>query len=65
MNKPTSLGFEIRVSLLRETEKAWQFILPGLPESPSRTFWVPKSQAEYKNGVLELPEWLAKEKDLL
>lgn len=50
------------VHLHTETEKAWLVSDTGVRAD---AVWVPKSQAELEDGVLTLPEWLAKEKDLI
>lgn len=43
-----------------ETPKAYK-ITDGV-----KTVWVPKSQVEHDgNGVFTMPEWLAKEKELI
>lgn len=49
------IACEIRV----ETDRAW-LIYDG-----ERTVWIPKSQCERVDGGLEMPEWLAVEKELL
>lgn len=50
------------VQLHAETEKAWLVSDTG---ERADAVWVPKSQAELEDGVLTLPEWLAKEKELI
>lgn len=50
------------VCLHAETEKAWLISDTG---ERNDAVWIPKSQAELADGVLTLPEWLAKEKDLI
>lgn len=50
--------------ILRETERAWQFI-PAM--DPARTkHWLPKSECEWDpaHGEMWVPAWLAREKDL-
>jgi hypothetical protein len=51
---------EIAVILVGESEKAWKVDAGG--EKPA---WLPKSQCEFEDGTLTLPEWLAKEKGLI
>lgn len=48
--------------VLRETDKAYQIDHGG--REPA---WVPKSQVEWDktDGTMTMPEWLAKEKDIL
>lgn len=55
---------DLEVELRHETDKAW-LIYDGKIEQ-----WIPKSQAELDlksdvRGTLTLPEWLAKEKELI
>lgn len=42
------------------TEKAWAF-----KNLKDVVVWIAKSQAEYEDGTLTLPEWLAAEKELV
>lgn len=53
---------ECAVQLHHETPKAWLVSDDGEKEN---AVWIPKSQAEMANGLLTLPEWLAKEKGLI
>lgn len=50
------------VQIHAETEKAWLVSDTGERKD---AVWVPKSQAEFEDGVLTLPEWLAKENELI
>lgn len=50
---------DVAVELKHETKKAW-LIYDGVVET-----WIAKSQAELHDGILTLPEWLAKEKRLI
>lgn len=52
---------DIACELRGETEKAWR-VFDG-----ARTVWVPKSQCEFDadSGTLTMPEWLAKDKELI
>lgn len=50
---------EVAVQVHHETSKAWLVSETG---SEPDAVWVPKSQCELHNGVLELPQWLAEEK---
>lgn len=57
----------VEVRKCAETEKAWCF---KAPFAGKKDVWVPKSQAEFTPGergfgVLELPEWMALEKELI
>jgi len=62
MSKSSQL-VDISGQVVHETVKAW-FFFDGL-----RTVWIPKSQGEvYHEGkvtTLTIPEWLAKEKELI
>lgn len=44
-----------------ETEKAWRFF------DGTRTVWLPKSQCQWDEDdkVMTMPEWLAKDKELI
>jgi hypothetical protein len=53
---------DVAVHLHRETANAWLVSDDG---DVARAVWVPKSQAELADGVLTLPEWLAKEKKFI
>jgi len=53
---------ELEVQVLTETRHAWLVSDTG---ERKRTVWVPKSQAKLSAGVLNLPAWLAKEKELI
>jgi hypothetical protein len=50
------------VQVHHETAKAWLVSDDGVREG---AIWIPKSQAELADGVLTLPEWLAKDKGLI
>jgi hypothetical protein len=52
---------DIAVTVLHETASAYR-IFDG-----TKTEWVPKSQVEYneEDGVVTMPEWLAKEKEFI
>lgn len=50
------------VQLHHETPKAWLVSDDG---DRTKAVWIPKSQAEFENGILTMPEWLAKEKGLI
>ena len=47
-------------SIKHETPKAWLVILEDKKE-----VWFPKSQCKYEDGIMSVPEWLCKEKDLI
>lgn len=51
---------EIACILQHETERA--FLIDAGGEKP---VWVPKSQCEFEDGTLTLPEWLAKDKGMI
>lgn len=55
---------DLPCTLLHETKAAYRLDF-GLSEP----VWLPKSQCEYpkegRNEIVTLPEWLAKEKDLI
>ena len=53
---------DVSVQIHAETAKAWLVSDDG---DKNRAVWVPKSQAELADGVLTLPEWLAKEKKFI
>lgn len=52
---------EIACSVKHETERAW-LITDG-----TKDVWLPKSQCEMdeRAGICTMPEWLAKEKELI
>jgi len=51
---------EFSVKLVRETEKAW------LIDDGTQELWVPKSQTEWiDEDTIAMPEWLAKDKELI
>lgn len=60
------------VSILRETDKAWQISFYSLAKRMVTSEWVPKSQVTMHPGsgdddfshTIELPRWLAEEKGL-
>jgi hypothetical protein len=49
----------IEIELKHETDRAY------LVDNDGEDVWVPKSQCEYDNGELQIPEWLAKDKGLV
>lgn len=50
----------LEINLMHETEKAYLFTnLKG------EKTWIPKSMSEYDGNELQLPEWLAQEKELI
>ena len=51
---------DIEARLVHQTEKAWLLDINGDDEP----VWIPKSAAEFDDGVLTLPEPLALEKGL-
>lgn len=53
---------DIAVQLHHETPKAWLVSDSGDKKDAK---WIPKSQAELADGVLTIPEWLAKEKKFI
>lgn len=59
---------DVEVFKRQETDKAWGFAPPW---QRNNLVWVPKSMAEFEEegpngkGTLTLPEWLAKEKELI
>ena len=53
---------DVAVQKHGETERAWLVSDTGERKD---AIWIPKSQAELADGVLTLPEWLAKEKGLI
>lgn len=53
---------DVAIQVHAETAKAWLVSDDG---DKKRAVWVPKSQAELADGVLTLPEWLAKEKKFI
>ena len=50
---------DIVVTLRHQTDKAY------LVDDGDKQVWVPKSQSEYADGILTLPEWLAMDKGLI
>lgn len=52
---------DISGEIVGETEKAYRFF------DGTRTVWVPKSQCEWDDQAKEItmPEWLAKDKELI
>ena len=50
---------EVAVDLKHETEKAY-LITDG-----DKDHWLPKSQCEFEDGIMQMPEWLAMEKGLI
>ena len=58
MSDPKLLDLEVDEPIT-ETFYAWLFMIDG------RKVWVPKSQCEYDDGILTIPEWLAVEKDIV
>jgi len=52
---------DIAAVIKAETKNAW-LIYDG-----AKTAWVPKSQVEYDktHGIFTMPEWLAKDKELI
>jgi len=52
---------DIAGEVLSETEKAYQF------SDGARRVWLPKSQVEWheEDQIMVIPEWLAKDKDLI
>lgn len=66
MRKPNKL-VDLSLHIHHETEKA---ILISLNGNREKATWLPKSQIEYeedRHGGVEvtIPEWLAKEKELI
>lgn len=51
----------ITVSVKLKHETAAAYLVNG----GDKDVWVPKSQCEYSDGELQLPEWLALEKGLI
>ncbi len=51
---------DLPAELRAETSLAWQITTDG-----DNRVWIPKSQAEFEDGVLTLPEPLAQEKGLI
>lgn len=49
----------VQAELLHETDKAYRV------DVGDGGVWVPKSQCEYEDGELQIPEWLAEEKELI
>jgi hypothetical protein len=52
---------DVAGELAGETEKAYRFF------DGARTVWLPKSQCEWDSdtSTMTMPEWLAKEKELI
>lgn len=50
---------DITCTLRHQTDKAY------LVDDGDKQVWVPKSQCEYDDGVLTLPEWLARDKGFI
>jgi hypothetical protein len=57
---------DIRGFVRGETEKAWRF-QPEDIEVGAGHVWLPKSQCEWyeEDQTMVIPEWLAKEKELI
>lgn len=56
----------IDATLLHETDKALLIATGEQDENgKDKGTWIPKSQAEYDDGELQLPEWLAEQKGLI
>ena len=51
---------DLPARLIHETEKAWLLSTDG-----DNKVWIPKSAAEFEDGVLTMPEPLALEKGLI
>lgn len=51
---------EVEVKLRYETKAAYLFDIDN-----SEPVWVPKSQCDYEDGVVQMAEWLAKDKGML
>lgn len=58
MDLTTAIQIPIN-GIAKETEKAWQIIL-----DTGEIIWFPKSQCRIVDGVLFVPEWIAKEKGI-
>ncbi len=58
----TSDIIDIAVQVVRETDKAF-----GVTEDGEAIIWLPKSQVEWDEdaSTMAMPEWLAKEKELI
>lgn len=50
---------DIECALRHQTAAAY------LVEIDGEKYWVPKSQCEYDDGVLTIPEWLANDKGMI
>jgi hypothetical protein len=50
----------LSVEILHETPMAWM-----IENQKGVNVWVPKSLGDYKDGELQLPEWMAIEKELV
>lgn len=50
---------DIKATLEHESQFAWKLRIDA-----ELTVWIPKSQAEFADGVLTVPEWLAIEKGI-
>ncbi len=58
---PSSKLYDFAAELHHETEKAYLLCPDGIT-----TVWIPKSQCEsHGDGTYTIPEWLAKEKELI
>lgn len=55
----SSQDCEVSGQLVGETEKAYKFF------DGERTVWLPKSQVAWEEPIMLMPEWLAKEKELI
>jgi len=54
------------IRVVKETKKAWLFLLDDSDPFDPNQVWIPKSQAEIiSDEVFELAEWLVVEKDLV
>lgn len=54
-------------AIISETEKAWFIRFPMKADLMNDDHWMPKSQCEIadrKQGVIEVPRWLAEEKGI-
>lgn len=58
---------EVDVTLLHATEKAYLFATGELDENgKDKGVWIAKSQCDYDGeGVVQMPEWMAKSKGLI
>lgn len=54
------------LTLRYATNDAYLFITGRVDEQGEPiTVWIPKSQCDYADGVLQLPEWMAVDKGLV